>query len=270
MRLFAALVLAAGTLAAAAFPVSGREICMLVVDAASTRTLHEAGDCTTPVTPASTFKLPLALIGFDSGVLVDPQTPRLAFQPGDPDWGDRWREDTDPLHWMKYSSLWYSQRITHALGAQTMSDYVAAFGYGNGDLSGDAGLDNGLERAWVSSSLLIPPRGQADFIARLLARSLPVSQSAYENTFAILEAFPAGDGWTLYGKTGGAYPRNADRSFDYSRGWGWFIGWAERGDQILIFVRLDQDETRMTGSPGLRARNALLTGWTDLINGLPQ
>lgn len=269
MRLFAALFLAAGAFASAAFPALGREICSLVIDARTAQTLHESGDCTTPVTPASTFKIPLALIGFDSGLLAGPQTPKLAFQPGDPDWGDRWKEDTDPVHWMKYSVLWYSQRITHTLGTQTMSDYVAAFDYGNGDLSGDAGFDNGLERAWISSSLLISPRGQADFILRLLARDLPVSESAYDNTLAIIQTFPTDDGWMLYGKTGGAYPRNADRSFDYSSGWGWFIGWAERGDQTAIFVRLDQDDTRMAGSPGQRARAALIAGWADLIRAWP-
>jgi beta-lactamase class D len=40
----------------------------------------------------------------------------LAFKEGDPDWGgDNWRQPTDPTRWLKYSVVWYSQRITHAL-----------------------------------------------------------------------------------------------------------------------------------------------------------
>jgi beta-lactamase class D len=165
---------------------------------------------------------------------------------------------------MKYSVLWYSQRITHALGAETMAAYLDAFDYGNRDFSGDQGFNNALERAWVSSSLTISAREQAGFLSRMLGRSLPVSQEAFENTLAIIDAYPADGGWTLRGKTGGAYPRNGDRSFDYAAGWGWFIGWAERDGRTLIFATLSQDETRVAGSPGIRARDAFVAQWPAL------
>ena len=264
VRAVLTLFLAVGIGVSAAKPSPAREICTLIVDAQSRATLLERGDCATPVTPASTFKIALALIGFDAGVLIDPHTPALAFRPGDPDWGDRWQEDTDPAHWMKYSVLWFSQRIAHALGAQTLEDYLKRFDYGNADVSGDPGFDNGLDRAWVSSSLTISPREQAAFLIDMVSRELPVSPAAHDKAFAIIEAFPVGEGWTLRGKTGGAYPRNADRSFDYSAGWGWFVGWAERDGRMLAFVQLNQDETRHAGSPGVRARDALMAAWPQL------
>lgn len=258
--------MAAGILMLAATSFPAAEICTLVVDANTRQTLVEAGDCTTPATPASTFKIPLAVIGFDTGVLVGPHSPALAFQPGDPDWGGpAWREDTDPAHWMEHSVVWYSQRITHALGTDVMTAYVSAFGYGNADFSGDPGADNGLERAWISSSLTISPRNQADFLLDLLDRRLPVSPDAIDNTLAIIQAFPAANGWTLHGKTGGAYPRNPDASFDYARGWGWFVGWADAPGRRLVFVRLTQDEERHADSPGLRARDALIADWPALV-----
>lgn len=265
MRALLLFFLAVGALASTATSSLAASLCTLIIDAQSRGTIVEQGDCTTPVTPASTFKVPLALIGFDSGVLADPQSPALAFQPGDPDWVAEWRQDTDPTRWMRYSVLWYSQRIAHALGAQTLAAYARAFNYGNTDFSGDAGMNNGLDRAWVSSSLKISPRNQAQFLLALLDRDLPVSQAAFDNTFAIIEAFPAADGWTLRGKTGSAYPRNADMSFDYNRGWGWFVGWAERGQQRYVFVRLDQDQTRTPGSAGIRARDAIIAQWPSLI-----
>ena len=267
MRVLAAIFLGAGIFVSAAASSLAREICTLIVDAETQATLVETGDCSTPVTPASTFKIPLALIGFDSGVLVDPQRPTLAFEAGDPDWGDRWTEDTNPTHWMKYSVLWYSQRITHALGAETMTAYLRALSYGNSNFSGDAGFDNGLERAWVSSSLKISPHGQAEFLSRMLVRSLPFSQAAYDNTLAIIDAYSA-DGWTLRGKTGGAYPRNADRSFNYAAGWGWFVGWAQRDGRTLVFVTLNQDEARLSGSPGIRARDAFIAEWPQIAASL--
>ena len=92
---------------------------------------------------------------------------------------------------------------------------------------------------------------------------MPLSQEAVDQTFALFEPATV-DGWTIIGKTGGAYPRNADRSFDYARGWGWFVGWARSADNHLVIVRLDQDETRHERSPGLRTRDAVLAEWPAL------
>ncbi|MCW1932013.1 class D beta-lactamase [Pararhodobacter zhoushanensis] len=243
-------------------------LCTLALDAGTGAVLLEEGDCDSRVTPASTFKLPLAVIGFDTGFLQDPLQPVLSFQPADPDWGgENWRRDTTPTDWLLYSVVWYSQRITRALGADTLTRYARAFGYGNADFSGDAGYDNGLERAWIASSLLVSPREQADFLRGLVTDSLPVSARAMANTRASTQQHQI-DGWVIHGKTGGAYPRRADRSFDYARGWGWYVGWAERGDQSVVFVRLTRTQTRQTESPGIMARAAFLDGWPALVQRL--
>ncbi|MCL7466714.1 hypothetical protein MXB90_16910 [Phaeovulum sp. NW3] len=39
--------------------------------------------------------------------------------------------------------LWYSQRITHAIGSDALTRYSLDFGYGTADFSSDAGFDNG-------------------------------------------------------------------------------------------------------------------------------
>ena len=69
----------------------------------------------------------------------------------------------------------------------------------------------------------------------------------------------------MCGKTGTAYPRHADRSFNYARGWGWFVGWAERKGERLVFVRLTQARQRREGSPGNLTRAALLADWPGLM-----
>lgn len=246
-------------------PAGAATLCTIVADAANGRILVEEGDCGTRATPASTFKLPLALMGFDSGFLADAHAPRLPFKEGYPDWGgDAWRQPTDPEHWMKHSVVWYSQRIAEHLGKERFGRYVAAIGYGNADVSGDPGKDNALERSWISSSLTISPREQVGFLSRLLNRELPVSKAAVERTIAIVENRDLPGGWRVSGKTGGAYPRNADGSFARNRGWGWYVGWARRGDTALVFARLAQDERRHRGSPGHRARDAFLADWRRL------
>jgi beta-lactamase class D len=76
----------------------------------------------------------------------------LPFRPGDVDWQPAWRQPTDPAAWMRHSVVWYSQRISQALGAARFRRYVGDFGYGNADGSGDPGQANGLARSWIGSS----------------------------------------------------------------------------------------------------------------------
>lgn len=246
-------------------PAQASTVCTLVVNASTGAVLLEEGDCRSRVTPASTFKVPLAVMAYDAGILEDAYHPVMAFRTGDPDWGGaNWTRDTDPADWMRYSVLWYSQRITHAMGANAMTGYAQGFGYGNADFSGDPGFDNGLERAWIASSLQVSPHEQAAFLRGLVLDALPVRPQAMEHAREIIETHRVGD-WVIYGKTGTAYPRRADRSFDYARGWGWYVGWTHNGDRTLIFVRLTQASERSSGSPGNLTRDAFLRQWSHLV-----
>ena len=256
MRLFAAgLLLAAGFAA----PTQARTICTIVADAASNEVLLEEGDCKTRVTPASTFKVPLAVMGYDSGFLENAGEPVLPFMKGDPDWGgENWRQPTTPKRWMEFSVVWYSQRITEFLGHAQLRDYAEAFGYGNADMTGDPGKVNGLERAWIASSLKISPREQVEFLKKLVNHDLPVSAEAMDAAMEITEGRDIADGWQAQGKTGMAYPRKADGSFDYARPWGWYVGWARRDDRTIVFARLIQDEKKQEPRTSLRARDSIL------------
>lgn len=243
-------------------------LCTIVADASSGEILLEEGDCRTRVTPASTFKIPLAVIGFDSGFLHDEDSPALPFRKGYADWGGReWTQSTTPKRWMKYSVVWYSQQITHALGKERLAAYTNAFGYGNSDWSGDKGKDNSLDRAWIGSSLKISPAEQIAFLRQLVNRQLPVSRSAMEKTDRVVERTTS-SGWTIAGKTGSAFPRKRDGSLDRARGWGWYVGWAQKEGRTLVFARLDQDEQRVRAPGGLRARKAFLDGWEKLVKRL--
>ncbi|MDD7969935.1 class D beta-lactamase [Roseinatronobacter sp. HJB301] len=240
-------------------------VCTLVADAHTRAIVIEEGDCTTRVTPASTFKIPLAVMAYDAGVLINSRAPVMQFRSGDPAWGGaNWTRDTDPASWMRYSVLWYSQRITQAMGAEALTRYALNFGYGTADFSGDAGFDNGLERAWIVSSLLISPREQVTFLRALVRDALPVRPEALRHAREIVERHDVED-WIIHGKTGTAYPRRPDRSFDYARGWGWYVGWAQQGDRVLVFARLTQARQRTDGSPGNLTRDAFMREWADLV-----
>jgi beta-lactamase class D len=262
----ASVVLASAMLALPA-NARARTLCTVIADARDGAALLEQGECRIRVTPASTFKIALAVIGFDSGLLTNAHSPEYAFREGYVDWGgDIWKQPTDPARWMKYSVVWYSQLVARALGAARLEDYLRKFDYGNADMSGDPGKQNGLDRAWIGSSLKISPVEQTDFLRKLLARELPVSEKAAAETVGIVETRPAREGWELHGKTGSAFPRTADGGHDLEHGYGWYVGWAVRGGRVLAFARLDQDERKETISGGLRARDELIEEWPSLAS----
>ncbi|MEO1160275.1 MAG: class D beta-lactamase [Pseudomonadota bacterium] len=247
-------------------PAHAKTVCTVVADAASGQVISKTGDCDTRATPASTFKLALALIGFDAGIIRNASAPKLPFRKGYVEWGgDNWRQDTTPKRWMKYSVVWYSQHMTRQLGAAALTDYLNKFDYGNADFSGDKGRDNALERAWIGSSLKISPMEQVRFLSRMLNRELPVKPDAVELTAGIVESVMLDGGWLVRGKTGLSYPRRADGGFDRARGTGWFVGWATKADRQVVFARLIKDEKRHPTGTSRRARGSLLEDLPNLV-----
>lgn len=227
----------------------------------------QQGDCTRRTTPASTFKIAISLMGFDSGFLINAHSPSLPYRSGYPDWGGAsWRQSTDPSRWIKYSVVWYSQQVTRSLGMARFANYTKAFDYGNANVAGDSRHD-GLTHAWIDSSLQISPLEQVAFLTKLVKCELPVSGHAFDMTNEITEVSRLPDGWDIHGKTGTGYPQNPDGSDDEAHGWGWFVGWALRQGRTLVFARLTQDDAAQPGQAGTgpRTRDAFLSDFPTLI-----
>lgn len=260
-------VIVAGMLLPGAAPARAETvtICTLVADLDTGKEIHREGDCATRVTPASTFKTVLAMIGYDSGFLKSPSEPVLSIEKGEADWGgDAWRRPTDPTAWMEHSVVWYSQRMAKALGAARIEAYLTSFGYGNADMSGDPGKDNGLMRGWIASSLKVSPEEQVRFAAALANGRLPVKAGVSDLTIKTVQTFEAG-GWRVKGKTGSAFPRKKDGNFDRARAWGWFVGWGEKDGRRVVFARLNQDRKRDNRPSGIRARDGMLKDLPGLV-----
>lgn len=246
----------------AAAAAQARPICTAVADAASGEVLRAEGDCATRVTPASTFKIALALMGYDAGWLVDAHAPALPFQEGYVAWRPEWKQTTDPAAWMDRSVVWYSQLLTRDLGRPRFEAYVRAFRYGDADVSG------GLTTAWLSSSLKISPLEQVDFLGRMLRRELPVAPSAVERTAALLPPGPeTPGGWTVRGKTGSGAPRTPTGAYDAAREYGWYVGWAEKGGRTVTFAHLIQLDGPSDRPVGVIAREAFLAAAPRVLAG---
>lgn len=238
--------------------------CILIIDAKAGTTIRRNGACDTRLGPASTFKIPLAVMGYDAGVLKTAHDPVWPWRPGI-DAPKRDRKLVDPTIWERDSVLWYSREITRHLGAERFAAYVAKFGYGNADVSGDAGKNNGLTHAWLSSSLAISADEQAAFIRQLLSDSLPATKQAQAQARAIIPVFDAPGGWRVHGKTGSIWLRKKDGSFDKDHPLGWFVGWAEKGDRQIIFASLDVGEEQTSKPKGWVVRDTFLKGLARLM-----
>jgi beta-lactamase class D len=251
----------AAAMAAALFSLQAgaRELCTLIADAATGQPVLERGAaCAERVTPASTFKLAISLMGYDAGILQDASRPSWPYQPGYADWGgDAWRRDITPSAWMRDSVFWYSQQVVQRLGQQRFEAYVKALGYGNQDVSAVPVDQPGHNGVWVVSSLRISAREQLDFMRRLVRHELPVSAQAVDMTARIARHPEPVQGWTVYGKTGTGSP-GSDNRYDASQAYGWYVGWATQGERTLVFARLIQDEQATRPNAGLRARDELL------------
>lgn len=260
-RLLLGLLAVAGCLGASlpatAAQKSNVPECTVVLDAASGKALHREGACGERFNPFSTFKLPLALVGYDAGILQDEHTPAWDYKP-EFNAVKRDQKTVDPTIWERDSVLWFSREITRHLGEKSFAGYVSKLQYGNMDVSGDKGRHNGLTDAWLLSSLKISPDEQAEFVRRMLARELPVSDKAYAMTGAVIPQFEAQQGWVVHGKTGSGWLPGKDGKADRNRPLGWFVGWAEAGGRQVVFARMQVGTDKSDSPKGHKVRAQFL------------
>lgn len=209
---------------------AGRDGCFELYDLKSAKLVvrFNPDRCAQRDSPCSTFKVPLALMAFDAGVLKD-ETSSLKWD-GKKSSRETWNRDQTAATWMQNSVVWFSQRLTPMLGMEKVKSYLAEFDYGNQDMSG------GLTTAWLSSSLEISPDEQLAFWRRFWREELPVSKHAFAMTKKITYIDTSKAGWTLHGKTGSGGADARGPNGEASLWIGWFVGHVARGDREYLFV----------------------------------
>ena len=233
--------------------------CTVMVDAASGAAPVLEGSCDERVTPASTFKIAISLMGFDSGVLRDDHTPYLPYKASYASVNPSTRHDADPAAWLRESIVWYSQQVTLRLGAASVRSYVQAFDYGNRDLASVPGVADAVALSEVSPTLRISPLEQTVFLRKVVNRTLPLSTHAYDVTARLLKVETLANGWEVYGKTGTAPAPRADGSANKGQDIGWFVGWAIKDGRTLVFARLLQRPVDGSRYAGVQTRDAFLS-----------
>lgn len=122
--------------------------------------------CDERSTPASTFKIPHALIALDTGVVTDVDA--LVKWDGKARWLDSWNRDHSLRTSIYESVVWFFQETARAIGRERMREYLQAFDYGNAEVEGP------IDMFWLDDgSLEISPEEQLRFLARLYQGELP-------------------------------------------------------------------------------------------------
>jgi beta-lactamase class D len=198
-------------------------------------------ECAERTLPASTFKIPNAIIALDSGVLKD-ETVVYKWD-GIKRWHDDWNRDHALPTSMWYSVVWFYQVIAKDVGTDRYRKYLSSFKYGNEDPSGDVTM------FWLNSTLRISPREEVAFLTTMYEGKLPVSPRSVNIVKKILELrgeakehvrkrLPFVDqvpeNVVLSGKTGSALPDH--KPLGPTDVVGWFVGSVEREGRRWVFA----------------------------------
>jgi beta-lactamase class D len=206
---------------------------------------NDSSLCRERLPPASTFKIPHALIALEEGVL----TPEEVFR-----WDGlsrsipAWNQDQTLDTAMRRSALWVFQRLATRLGREREEAWMKRLDYGNAEAWGDISL------FWLNGVLLITPEEQLHFLARLYRGQLPVSAATQETVRRTLVQGPQteshvrdgidmGGPWkegsVLSAKTGSLNHPEGDVT--------WLVGHVATREGAFVFV------SAVRSAPGVKA-----------------
>jgi beta-lactamase class D len=206
-------------------------------------------------------------MGFDQGILKTAHKPVWTPEPDEDVFLPMCKSPHTPRGWMRDSCVWYSQHLTKRMGMDVFQRYVTAWDYGNKDVSGDVGKNNGLTHSWLSSSLAVSPEEQVVFLQRMVSGGLGVGKAAFKHTKEVVFIQEYYAGWNLYGKTGNGRILDKDKK-ETSLQHGWFVGWMERGDEKIFFAAHTNDDTPQKTFASFRTRYEALNRLFELVNTL--
>jgi len=169
--------------------------------------------------PASTFKVPAALIALDSGIVKDAHGDVFTYD-WEPFFVAACNADQTLASALARSCVPVFAKLGRMIGDERLAAGLKAFAFGNAKASGGYPY-------WLRGDLRISALEQIAFMDRLRREALPVSTAAMRTVTQIIELQRKGD-FVLRGKTGWN-PTPAP-------GIGWLVGWAEKGKEVRVFA----------------------------------
>lgn len=194
---------------------------MVVLDEAKAlRHVWNPKRAATRFSPASTFKIPNALIALDARVVKDLE--EVIPYGGTKEFIKEWERDMNLREAMKLSNVAVFHQVARRIGMKTMRDKVEAFDYGNKQTGNDIG-----QRFWLNGPLKISANGQVEFITKLAKQQLPVSKESVADVKTLIR-YGEKNGSVIYAKTGWV-----GRSEPQT---GWWVGWVEKEGRVYPFA----------------------------------
>lgn len=195
---------------------------VLCKNSSSSCTTNNAARASAAYIPASTFKIPNALIGLETGVVKNEQQ---VFK-----WDGKPRDIEamgKRLNATRRNASFCSSRISANCQRNWRSanaEIPNSFSYGNANIGG------GIDKFWLEGQIRISAINQVMFLESLHLNSLPaskVNQLIVKETL-VTEATPE---YIVYSKTG-----YSGVGTEANPGIAWWIGWVEKGTDVYFFA----------------------------------
>src|SRR5262249_14884055 len=156
--------------------------CVIVVPLdGSSETVAGGAECDRRTLPASTFKIPHALIALDTGVVTGGTVMKWDHEKKD---FPAWERDQTLDSAIKSSVVWFFQRAARSIGRERELEHLRAFHYGSQTLSRD------VDQFWLNGDLTISPREQVEFLRRMYRHELPIAPAHVDTVIAAMTMPP--------------------------------------------------------------------------------
>ena len=170
--------------------------------------------------PASTFKITNSIIGLETGVIESDTT--MFKWDGEERGNENWERDLSLGDAFRFSCVPCYQEIARKIGSERMNDYLQKLDYGAMEVD-----SSNMDRFWLGGDSRISQMQQIDFLKRLFASKLPISERT-TNILRKIMFIEETEKYSLYGKTGLS---NAEHGYN-----GWFVGYVEQGTGTYFFA----------------------------------
>jgi beta-lactamase class D len=237
-----------GAVPAAATVAPGE--CVVIAPLTGAVTLSGGDECSRRTLPASTFKIPHALIGLQTGVITAKTVMKWDGQKKD---FPAWQRDHTVDSAIKSSVVWFFQRMASSIGRERELQQLRAFNYGSATFTGE------VTQFWLNGDLQISPLEQIAFLKRMFAYDLPVDRGHIDtvktaltmprgkvsNAMGLHEfplAWPAGT--VVRVKTGNGTV-NGERV-------SWLVGGLESGGTQYVFASRATSKAALDNTAGLQ------------------
>ncbi len=219
--------------------------------------VSNAGECDRKTAPASTFKIPHALIALQTGAI----TGDTVF-PWDGKANDfaAWRRHHTVDSAIKWSVLPFFQRTAGLIGPDRMRSELSSLGYAADTFERD------VSAFWINGDLVVSPLEQLAFLQRFMAGTLPVEPRHVSAVKAALRMPPGqvvnaagAQPFTLTWPSPAVYAKTGNTSVDGERV-SWLVGSLQSDGGDYVFVARVRSSAALERTAGIalaeRALNA--------------